>query len=110
MSEYRYNANALQFEADLTDDLQELARESAAKEAQLASTQRSKRDGGLNRIAAGATPLDAVKAIIEAKKKPAVQAVLEHEVRKELRKAAGRDMRFVESFLDHAGVQHETKD
>ncbi len=103
MSEFRYNANSRALEEDLVEILSDAARETAVKEAEAESKQRDAASGGLARIAAGKTPLDEVRAILaQQQTKSAEQEISEHRVRRELRKVASRNQRFVEKFLTEA--------
>lgn len=100
MSNFRYNENAQALEEDLVDILEEASRESAVKEAEEQSAKKAKASGGLDRILSGRTPVDEVKAILEEQGiKSAEQEILEHDVRRGLRKVARKNQDRVENFI-----------
>ena len=108
---FRYHEHTYLLDEGLKEDLSEIARENAVKEAEAEVNKKTRQSGGLERIAAGKTPLEEVKAILEEQNlKSASQVILENAVRNKLRKVAGRDQRLVEGFLKEAEMSERTKD
>jgi hypothetical protein len=96
MSEFRYDNIARTFDDELEKEMFQLELEKAAKH-------QLEPESGIQRIAAGKTPLDEVKALIEASRsKNIMQEVAEHQVRKKLAAIRDRPREQVEQFLNLA--------
>jgi hypothetical protein len=88
---HRYDDKAYRFDEELGDDLSRLAAEKVAEKPT---------ESGLDRIAKKKTPLDEVKAIIDASSaKSAEDAVKEHRVRSKLAEIRSRGPRRLDEFL-----------
>lgn len=98
MREFRYDDKARTFDEELEKDLIQLQ-----SEKQAAKDEPGDGESGIQRIARGKTPLDEVRALIDASKtKSAEDEVREHRVRQKL--AALRDAEHVriDSFINQA--------
>lgn len=103
MTDFRYNAKARDLEDSLLEELEAHAAEKAAEDAASHHPQPS----GLKRIADGKTPLEEVKAIIEAKRKTAAEVLRDHVIKGELVKRANKGRVLVEGFL--RSTQHDPR-
>lgn len=100
MTDFRYAENAQKLEEELLTELTEHSKERGALESEKQSATEDRRSGGLDRIAKGETPLDAVRSIIESQKK-SPQIMREHGVSKKLAQMARRGRDTVEQFLEN---------
>jgi len=97
MREFRYDEKARAFDDELEKELSAHVIEKQSEKAE------SKADNGLARIAQGRTPLDEVRALIDASKnKSAAEEVAEHRVRQKLATLRDAPRVAVDAFLTHA--------
>lgn len=96
MPEFRYDNVARTFDEELEKEMLQLSSEKAAKH-------QPEPESGIQRIAKGKTPLDEVKAIIDASRsKSAAQEVAEHRVRGKLAALRDGPREQVEQFINLA--------
>jgi hypothetical protein len=99
MREFRYDDTARTFDEELEKDLLQLQSEKAAKH----EPGHSEEESGIQRIAKGKTPLDEVRALIDAsRQKSAAEEVAEHRVRRKLAELRDRPRQQVDEFLEAA--------
>lgn len=99
MREHRYTETAQQLDDELNAELTTHQAEKSAK----ADSEKETPGAGLDRIAKGKTPLDEVRAIIDASRhKSAEEELREHGVRQKLAAAKTRGPRLIEDFITAA--------
>jgi hypothetical protein len=102
MRDFRYDDSARRFDEELTEEIMSSRKAAEAKEEERRASLKAERRGGLDAIADG-TPLDQVKAVIEAKKRPAAVVLKEHEVGKKMAAMIGDREAAVDRFLGTKG-------
>lgn len=101
MRDFRYDDKARTFDEELEKDLLQLQSEKQAKSEGSELTHDA--ESGIQRIARGKTPLDEVRALIDASKtKSAEDEVKEHRVRQKLAAIRDAESERVDSFINQA--------
>jgi beta-phosphoglucomutase-like phosphatase (HAD superfamily) len=99
MRDFRYDDTARTFDEALEADLLQLASEKAAKH----EGTEHEPESGIQRIAKGKTPLDEVRALIDAsRQKSAAEEVAEHRVKEKLAELRDTPIKQVDEFLNRA--------
>lgn len=102
MAEFRYDSKARQFDDELAEDILASRKLAESREEERLASLKAERKGGLDAIIDG-TPLDQVKAVIEAKKRPAAIVLKEHEVGKKMAAMIGDREAALDRFLGTKG-------
>lgn len=99
--EFRYDNTARTFDEQLVEDMKEHRKEAEAHKEEREAAKAEARKGGLDAIIEG-TPLEQVRRVIDAKKRPAEAVLREHEVGKKMAAMAAERGSSLDRFLTNS--------